>query len=320
MVEGSRRDPAELDRQAEQVRAEELEIEQAVARDRERLGAAVADRQRAEEALAAEQKRVAAAARAAADRREGLARLSGNVAAARSRVEAGEAEIGRLTPALDEARERARRSQSEFTALETQVAGLDAGEEDLDVAHEEAALRLAAADERLAELRDEERTAERERAALVARTEALEIGLSRKDGTGALLAASDRVAGVLGSVAALVTVTPGDETAIAAALGASADAVAVADLAAAEAAIGLLKADDAGRVGLLVGGAAHPPRADYPVAAVRRPRRARPGHRPGRAASRPGAAARRRRRRERPGGRPVGGVRRPDPRRGHPRR
>ncbi len=259
VVEGSRRDPAELDRQAEQVRAEELEIEQAVARDRERLGTAVADRQRAEDALAAEQKRVAAAARAAADRREGLARLSGNVAAARSRVEAGEAEIGRLTPALDEARERARRSQSEFTALETQVAGLDAGEEDLDVAHEEAALRLAAAEERLAELRDEERTAERERAALVARTEALEIGLSRKDGTGALLAASDRVAGVLGSVAALVTVTPGDETAIAAALGASADAVAVADLAAAEAAIGLLKADDAGRVGLLVGGAAHPP-------------------------------------------------------------
>jgi chromosome segregation protein len=255
-AEGSRRDPAELDREAEQVRAEEREIEAAVGRDRERLGTAVAERQRAEEALAAEQRRVAAAARAAADRREGLARLAGKVAAARSRVEAGEAEIGRLTPALDEARERAARAQSEFTSLETQVAGLDAGEEDLDAAHEEAALRLAAADERLAELREEERTAERERAALVARTEALEIGLSRKDGSGALLAAGERVAGVLGSVAALVTVTPGDETALAAALGASADAVAVADLAAAEAAIGLLKTDDAGRVGLLVGGPA----------------------------------------------------------------
>ena len=247
------RDPDELERQAEQVRAEEQEIQEAVERDRSRLAAAVGTRQEAEEALTAEQQRVAAAARAAADRREGLARLAGQVAAARSRVEAGQAELGRLSPALDEARERAARAQSEFTALETQVAGLDAGEEDLDSAHEEAALRLAAADDRLAELRDEERAAERERAALVARKDALEMGLARKDASGALLAASDRLTGVIGSVSALLTVTPGAETAIAAALGSAADAVAVADLAAAEAAIRLLKGDDAGRALLLVG-------------------------------------------------------------------
>jgi chromosome segregation protein len=247
------RDPDELERQAEQVRAEEQEIQEAVERDRSRLADAVSARQEAEEALTVEQKRVAAAARAAADRREGLARLAGQVAAARSRVEAGEAELGRLTPALDEARERAARAQADFTALETQVAGLDAGEEDLDSAHEEAALRLAAADDRLAELREEERAAERERAALVARKDALEMGLARKDASGALLAASDRLTGVIGSVSALLTVTPGAETAVAAALGSAADAVAVADLAAAEAAIRLLKDDDAGRALLLVG-------------------------------------------------------------------
>jgi chromosome segregation protein len=247
------RDPDELERQAGQVRAEEQEIQEAVERDQARLAGAVTVRQTAEEALTVEQQRVAAAARAAADRREGLARLAGQVAAARSRVEAGEAELGRLTPALDEARERAARAQSEFTALETQVAGLDAGEEDLDSAHEEAALRLAAAEDRLAELREEERAAERERAALVARKDALEMGLSRKDASGALLAASDRLTGVIGSVSALLTVTPGAETAVAAALGSAADAVAVADLAAAEAAIRLLKDDDAGRALLLVG-------------------------------------------------------------------
>ncbi len=246
-------DPEDLERQAEQVRAEEQEIERAVEADRETLSGAVAARQQAEEALAEEQQRVAAALRAAADRREGLARLSGQVAAARSRVEAGEAENGRLTPALDEARERAARAQAEFTALETQVAGLDAGEEDLDVAHEEAALRLAAADDQVSALRDEEREAERERAALVARKDALEMGLARKDGTGTLLAATDRLSGVLGSVAALLTVEPGHEAAVAAALGSAADAVAVADLGAAEAAIRLLKDDDAGRVDLLVG-------------------------------------------------------------------
>ena len=147
--EGPGRDPDQLEAEAARLRAEEQEIEASVARDREALAAAVAERQEAEESLAAEERRVAAAARAAADRREGLARLAGQVAARRSRVEAGEAEIGRLTPALEEARERAARAQAEFTSLETQVAGLDAGEDDLDTDHEEAALRLAAADEQV---------------------------------------------------------------------------------------------------------------------------------------------------------------------------
>ena len=247
------RDPDELEADAERVRAEEREIETAVAHDREELAAAVAARQEAEEALAAEQKRVAVAARAAADRREGLARLAGQVSARRSKVEAGEAEVGRLTPALDEARERADRAQSEFTSIETQVAGLDAGEEDLDSDHEEAALRLAAAEDKVAALRDEERAADQERAALVARKDALELGLARKDGAGTVLAAGDRLSGVLGSVAALLTVEAGYETAVAAALGSAADAVAVRNVGAAEAAIRLLKDDDAGRVGLLVG-------------------------------------------------------------------
>jgi chromosome segregation protein len=249
---GDLRDPDQLEAEAERVRAEEGQIQAGVDRDRETLAAAVAARQQAEDELAAEQKRVAVAARAAADRREGLARLAGQVAARRSRVEAGEAEVGRLTPSLDESRERARVAQLEFTSLETQVAGLDAGEEDLDSDHEEAALRLAAADEKVTALRQEERDAERERAALQARKDALELGLARKDGAGTLLAASDRLSGVLGSVAALLSVETGFETAVAAALGSAADAVVVSDLGAAEAAIRLLKADDAGRVGLLV--------------------------------------------------------------------
>jgi chromosome segregation protein len=247
-------DPDQLAADAESVRAEEREIEASVARDREALTAAVVARQEAEQSLAAEQRRVAAAARAAADRREGLARLAGQVSARRSKVEAGDAEVGRLTPALEEARDRAARAQAEFTSIETQVAGLDAGEEDLDSDHEEAALRLAAADDRVAALRDEERAAEQERAALVARKDALELGLARKDGAGTVLAAGHRLSGVLGSVAALLTVETGYETAVAAALGSAADAVAVRDVAAAEAAIRLLKDDDAGRVGLLVGG------------------------------------------------------------------
>jgi chromosome segregation protein len=260
------REPEELEAEAERMRGEEREIEAGVARDRDVLAAAVRARQQAEEALADEQQRVAMATRAAADRREGLARLAGQVAARRSRVEAGEAEVGRLAPALEDARERSRVAQTEFTSLETQVAGLDAGEEDLDSDHEEAALRLAAADDRAAQLRQEEREAERERAALVARKDALEIGLARKDGAGTLLAAGDRLSGVLGSVAALVSVEPGYETAVAAALGTAADAVAVANLVAAEAAIRLLKDDDAGRAGFVVG--SETPVGEQPLADV----------------------------------------------------
>ncbi|MDQ1625448.1 MAG: chromosome segregation protein, partial [Actinomycetota bacterium] len=193
-----------------------------------------------------------AAARAAADRREGLARLAGQVAARRSKVEAAEAELGRLAPAHEEAAARAARALAEFTALETQVAGLDAGEHHLDSEHVQASAALAGADERVTSLRAEERDAERERAALVARKEALELGLTRRDGAGTLLAAGERLTGVLGSVAALISVEPGYETAVAAALGRAADAVAVTDVSAAVDAIRLLKSDDAGRAGLLV--------------------------------------------------------------------
>ena len=250
---GPGRDPDELEAAADAAAAEEQVLTEQVAKDRGVLAAAVQRRQGTEEALTAEQRRVAAATRAAADRREGLARLAGQVAAARSRVEAGEAELGRLTPTLDNARERAERAQAEFAALETQVAGLDAGEEDLDSTYEAAAARLAGAETEVATLRDEERTAERERAALTARKEALELGLARKDAAGTVLGARDRLSGVLGSVAELLDVEPGFETAVAAALGSAADAVAVADLAAAEAVLRLVKGEDAGRVDLLVG-------------------------------------------------------------------
>ena len=62
---------------------------------------------------------------------------------------------------------------------------------------------------------------------MAARREALALGLRRKDGTGALLAAKDRLSGLLGPAAELLTVAPGYEVAVAAALGAAADAVAV---------------------------------------------------------------------------------------------
>ena len=250
----SGRDPEQMEAEAERVRGQEREIAAEVERNRAGLDEALVARQQTEAAHQDEERRVAGLVRAAADRREGLARLHGQVNALRSRSAAAADELGRLTAARTEALARGDRAQRDFTALETKVAGLDAGEEGLDAEHEGAASLLADIEDRLAKTREEVQAAERDRSALTARKEALELGLDRKDGAGALLAASDSVSGLLGSVAALLSVRPGYETAVAAALGSVADAVAVDHVDTAVGALGHLKSEDLGRAGILLGG------------------------------------------------------------------
>jgi len=264
-------DPDELDVQARAVRADEADVVAQLRRETGTLAAAETALAAAETALAVEDARLSALVRAAADRREGRARLVGQVDALRTRLVAAEAEIGRLVAARTEASERAARARREFTALESRIAGLDAGELDLDTEHERASTGLSVAEERLERLRDDERSAERERASLVARTEALGLGLRRKDGAAAVLAAGPRVSGVLGSVAALLQVETGWQSAVAAALGAAADAVAVDGMQSALDAVAVLKDDDAGRAAFLVGAAPSSqlrplqPRTSWPV-------------------------------------------------------
>ncbi|MFF1821270.1 chromosome segregation protein SMC [Kribbella sp. NPDC058245] len=256
----SGRDPDELELEAARVRETEAQIEAEVEAHSELLAESVERRQALENQEAEEDRRISALIRAASDRREGLARLTGQVNALKSRAAAAESEIGRLATNMNEAEARAAKAQHDFTALETQVAGLDAGERGLDDQYEAAQSVLDELDERLAKLRAEERDAERERTGLSARKEALELGLNRKDGAGALLAASEQIAGLMGSVAALLSVRSGYETAIAAALGEAADAVAVTHADAALAAVGHLKEHDLGRAGMLLGDA---PADDY---------------------------------------------------------
>ena len=247
------RDPEALEAEAVQVREQESAIETEVEAHRVTLEQAVSARRTAEDAVAEEERRVAGQHRAAADRREGLARLIGQVNALRSRAAAADDELGRLTQAHEDALSRAARAQRDFTALETRVAGLDAGEEGLDAEHEGAAAQLDDLEEQLAKVREEAQRAERDRATLAARKDALELGLNRKDGAGALLAASDQVSGLLGSVAALLTVRSGFETAVAHALGSAADAVAIENADSAIAAIGHLREHDLGRAGMVLG-------------------------------------------------------------------
>ncbi|KSW17705.1 chromosome segregation protein SMC [Cellulomonas sp. B6] len=269
-------DPDDLEAQAERVRAAEVELAREVDLARAAVDAAAAQRQEAERAAATAEKALADLQRAAADRREGVARLAGQVAARRSRLEATEAEIGRLRASLTAAEQRAQDATTQFAALETQVAGVEEGEEGLDAEHESAVEALDAATEQVAALEEALRAAERERDQQSSRVETLELSLSRKDGAGALLAADD-LPGVVGSVAALLSVAERDEEAVVAALGALADAVAVESVDAAVDAIRHLRTEDAGRATLLVAGPAAdgaralPPGADRAVDLVQAP-------------------------------------------------
>ena len=307
--------------EAARIRGEERGILAEVEQNRTVLEQAVAARQSAEAAHQEEERRVAGLQRAAADRREGLARLHGQVNALKSRAQAAADEIGRLRggarggawrgPSAPSTTSppsrpgslgstRVRRASTPSTRPRsapspTSRSGSPSGARKARGPGSASAPRSAA------------------------RLEALSLGLSRKDGAGALLAATEQVSGLMGSVAALLTVQNGYESAVAAALGSAADAVAAEDADAAVRAIGHLKSEDLGRTGILLGGAdvddstwpGLPSGAVYATDVVDCSRPAPPG-----AAS----AAVQGRRRRRPGCGEVAGGRAGRRHRGHPRR
>ncbi|KUL26116.1 chromosome segregation protein SMC [Streptomyces regalis] len=249
------RDPEDMEREAARIREQEAELEAALEAAERALEDTVAHRAELERELTQEERRLKDVARAIADRREGLARLNGQVNAARSRAASAQAEIDRLAAARDEAQERAFAAQEEYEALKAEVDGLDAGDAELAEQHEAAKQQLTEAEAALSAAREAATAAERGRAATQARHEALALGLRRKDGTGALLGAKDRLTGLLGPAAELLTVTPGYEVPLAAAFGAAADALAVTSPSAAADAIRLLRKQDGGRASLLLAGA-----------------------------------------------------------------
>ncbi|GAA1822904.1 chromosome segregation protein SMC [Actinomadura chokoriensis] len=295
------RDPEDMEREAAEIREQEEMLRAALDEAQDGLADAVEQRTGVEEALAAEERRLQAAARAAADRREELARTRGRVEALRSKAQAGRSEIGRLTEAREEAEQRAEDARVEFEAFEAEVVEDPALAAEHEVAQEALATAKDAAEAArsavdgprralkeargaVASARSADQAAQKRVAALQARIEALNLTLaSAADGGEALLSAGadGTLDGVLGTVASLLNVRPGYETAVAAALGNAAEAIAVGSLDTAEAALALLRSRDAGRAGLLVGGGAAVPSArvagvDYAIDAVTVPGTVRP--------------------------------------------
>ncbi|MGI8721680.1 MAG: chromosome segregation protein SMC [Geodermatophilaceae bacterium] len=248
------RDPQALTAEALAVESERAVLDGHLSTERERLSTALSIRAQLEEELRQAEDELVRVARAQADRREGLARLAGDLQAVRSRAGAAEDAISRFTAAVGEARTRAERAAAQFESVESEIGELGDSEQSLDARHESAVAAYEATATQVAALTDAEREAERQRDAWQARADALGEGLHRKDGAGALLGAESAVPGLLGSLSALLRVEPGYEIVVAAALGPIADAVAVGTPRDAAAALTYLRAHEAGRSGVLVGG------------------------------------------------------------------
>ena len=247
------RDPDELDRQAAELRAEEAGLTERLAEGREALAESVAMRTMAESALATAERRLADAARAAAGRAERLARLRGMVDAAASRAAATSEEIDRLTTAAEAARARAERARQEYSEVQDVADDGDSDRSGIAVELEKAQQEHQQHTERVVAARKSERAANSEVAALRARTDTLGETLRQGvDATAAVLADPERFRGVLGTLAARLTVADGYQKAVAAALGAAAEALTVNGLdTAVEVLIGLRNAN-AGTVGLVI--------------------------------------------------------------------
>jgi len=250
------RDPGELDAEAASFRDQEAELGEALEAARALLARAAEGRTGAEADLASAERLLADRARAEAARADQLSRLRAQVGAARSRVAASEEEAARLADAIEQARSRALAARREHEEAQELAGNTTDDRAGLAAAHDEAAAALAESSARVAQFRTAERAASAQRAALVARCQALEEGLRAvQEGTeasAALLADPEWSGQVLGRVAALLTVAEGAQEAITAALGGAADAVAVAGLDAAVAILHGLKDAGAGTAGFVV--------------------------------------------------------------------
>ena len=259
------REPEAMEAEAAEMRTAEAALQAELDGSRQELADVVQTRQGLEARLAEAERAVVAAVRAVADRREGVARLAGQVNALRSRLAAAQEESERLSAAAADARERAAGADAELARVQEEVGVLDAGELGLDTRHEQAVAAYERVQSRVRELTDAERDTERERSTWTARADALVVGLTGKDGSAALLGAGEQLSGVVGSLATLVTVDAGYQTAIAAALGTAADAVVVDGVDSAVAALAHLKAEEAGRAGLVLRNVGDPARSGGPA-------------------------------------------------------
>lgn len=245
------RDPEALEKEAHVLRQEENHLRNNINDARTALAAASSALTSAEQALKMDEDKIAAAMRAIADAREGTARQEGHIKSLQARLEAIAEEIARLTKARDDAQHRVDSASREYASYELEIASADSGELGLDSAFESAKSTLDDSKTKLGVLVDSERAADRERNAIESKLEAMKLTSQNRDGASALMRDS-RGVHILGSIASLIEIDNGWESAAAAALGSLADAIVVQDLSSAVTALTTLRDQNLGQADILV--------------------------------------------------------------------
>lgn len=236
----------------ERVAGVRAEADRLDVRARETSGgaAAVAERVRAARAaLDALDEGIAAQAALVAQHDLDGQRLASAVEVARSKRSAAVADRERRERALTEAVARAEQAAEALEDLGRDPA-LDADEDALAATLVAARERLDLAQTDRDGHRDRLHALERERDALDARIAALALSIDVRDGSQAVIDAGRL--GIEGRLADRLTVTPGAEASVAAALGALADAVLAADRPSALDAVGHARTADLGRIDVVV--------------------------------------------------------------------
>lgn len=244
-------DPAQIDSDAAAAAAEADRLGAVVDDLKKSLAAAEAVRNEARDALEAFDNRAAEQSALISQFDLQKSRLANDAAVAESRLASLREEVVRHESALTEAQQRLETSQSEYNALEAKLqAEGGKGDSNLEQRYEAAQRAVASASASIEELREKIHQDERERDSLSAKRSTLNLTLEQKDGATELTSAGLR--GIRGLVASHMKVAEGYEAAIAAALGPLADAMVADNRDAGLAAIEHLKANDGGRVELVV--------------------------------------------------------------------
>lgn len=245
-------DPEAVDTQIREMNVELVRLQGEVKEGRTNLEQISERRAKTEADLVEETRIVEQKQQALSDYREGIVKLEGQIHAIEQRIATREAEIDRLQREIASAHERALEAETDFKAEEAKVASLSAGELSLDDAYESAQTLVDAAGARIRELETALRNAISAKDAQQARIETLEMTLESTSPKERIMALSNEVSGVLGSVSGLLRVEPGYEIAISRALGDAVDAIAVRDVTSAFHAVEHLKRTEAGRATFLI--------------------------------------------------------------------
>lgn len=244
-------DPEALEAEAREVRKQANDLDVELNRVKNELAQITAQRESSETAFNKEQTRFQAAQQRAADFKDGITSLNSQIMAAKSRIEARDAETERLRLKIAEATDRAELAKQEYLSLEAKIAGLNTGEANLDSQYESVAKELAEKEKIVADLEMKMQEVSREKAGLIARAEALAQAAHEEiDAADELLASGDE--SLIGSLATLLRIEKGWETAIATGLGRAANAIAAKDSLTAIRAVEKLKRDDRGRATMLL--------------------------------------------------------------------